>query len=131
MSCSSRMPLPSASSRLIARSATRADEIWCQSSARKSALQTWMPRDARYSSTPSARSRPIHEVVVVLRRRIDHAADALGLADEIVNLSAAVGRYANQNLASGLGVGNLLGGKLPILVVGHQHRMDRIGKYHA
>ena len=73
----------------------------------------------------------IHEVVVVSRRRIDHAAGALGLADEIVDLSAAIGRYANQNLAGGLGVGNLLGGKLPILVVGHQHRMDRIGKYHA
>src|SRR5882724_7013033 len=32
----------------------------------------------------------IHEVVVVLRRRIDHAAGTLGLADEIVDLSAAV-----------------------------------------
>src|ERR1700681_4217680 len=73
----------------------------------------------------------IHEVVVILRRRIDHAAGALGLADEIVDLGAAVGRYANQNLAGGLGVGNLLGGELPILVVGHQHRVDGIGKHHA
>jgi hypothetical protein len=73
----------------------------------------------------------IYEVVVILRRRIDHAAGLPGLADEIVDLSAAVGRYANQNLASGLGVGNLLGGELPILIVGHQHRMDGIGKYHA
>jgi hypothetical protein len=73
----------------------------------------------------------IHEVIVILRRRIDHAAGALGLADEIVDLSAAIGRYANQNLAGRFGVSNLLGGELPILFVCHQHRMDGIGKYHA
>jgi hypothetical protein len=73
----------------------------------------------------------IHEVVVILRRQINHAARAPGLADEIVDLGAAVGRYTNQNLAGGLGVGNLLGRELPILVVCHKHRMDRVGKYHA
>jgi hypothetical protein len=73
----------------------------------------------------------IHEVIIILRRRIDHAAGAPGLADDIVDLSAAIGRYANQDLAGRLGVGNLLGGELPILVVCHQHRMDGIGKYHA
>src|SRR5450631_758820 len=61
----------------------------------------------------------IHEVIVILRRRIDHAAGALGLADEIVDLSAAIGRYANQNLAGRFGVSNLLGGELPILFVCH------------
>jgi len=40
----------------------------------------------------------IHEVIVILRRRIDHAPGALGFANEIVDLSPAIGRYANQKL---------------------------------
>src|SRR4051794_14138665 len=52
----------------------------------------------------------IHEVVLVSRRGIDHAAGAPGPADDIVDLGAAIGRYANQDLAGRFGVGNLLGG---------------------
>ena len=58
ISCSSRMPLPLASSRAIERLTTSLAVMCFQSSATTSALQVTMPRERRYFSTMSARSSP-------------------------------------------------------------------------
>jgi hypothetical protein len=50
------------------------------------------PTDAPEMAIEILETTAIHEVVVVLRRRIDHAAGGPSLADEIVDLGAAVGR---------------------------------------
>src|SRR5262249_46856756 len=122
MSCSSKMPLPRASIRLMARRATSLSLMRVQSSAKKSALQVISPWAARYCSTDFWRNRP------GIRKKGDTACESPdGLAQRRKTLFDLARRLSRRHFANGVVLG-VVGDNVALVVNAPHHR--RIGARH-
>src|SRR5262252_5725020 len=118
MSCSSKMPLPRASIRLMARRATSLLLMRVQSSAKKSALQVISPWAARYCSADFWCNRP------GIRKKGEVPN---GLAQRLKTLLDFARRLIHRHFANGVVLG-VIGDSVALVINAPHH--PRIGARH-